>query len=302
MFHAGIEPARADRLIERIVAYCPEALAITSSEAGDRRGIEPHLADRPDDEPLAAARAALGERVEIAYGLDLVAEEIDSQRLGGSRREEIHDAASDRVFPRLGHGAVAQVAVGREERHHARGRQLGTLLHGKPCLEEAVTQRHALEEGGNRGDHEPGTRALVGEPPKSVDAPRDDVPMGRNAVIGQAVPGGNAHHRAIRGEEGQSLLETGHPGVVDAHMQEVAALRQRAQQKPVEALGCSGQEPATWAAEIECRYRARVQPRPVPDAFGSGHGLPSLAKLAVIRRRRSSPIPVGHGARPVSQS
>src|SRR5205823_13741674 len=60
-----------------------------------RREVEPALGGRIDDGALDGVERALRERREGADRLDLVAEELDPQRLTSRRREHVDQAAAD---------------------------------------------------------------------------------------------------------------------------------------------------------------------------------------------------------------
>src|SRR3954447_9369437 len=93
---------RTDRLVEWIVVHRgAELLAVARAEAMDRRLVEQHLAHRLDGELLGRAGGALRQRVEEAHVLDLVAEEIETQRRPRAGRIKVDDPAAHRIFARL---------------------------------------------------------------------------------------------------------------------------------------------------------------------------------------------------------
>src|SRR5581483_4351473 len=68
------------------------------------------LRRRMDQRLVDVAERALGERRERADALDLVAEELDAQRLAAGRREDVDDPAADRELPALLDAVDALVA------------------------------------------------------------------------------------------------------------------------------------------------------------------------------------------------
>ena len=97
-----------DRLVERVVAGVrPEQLAVAGAKAGNRAVVALEFCHRRQRQAGHGARAALGQRVEGADAVDLVAEHIDSQRRRRPGREDVDDAAARRVFAGLVDGARA---------------------------------------------------------------------------------------------------------------------------------------------------------------------------------------------------
>src|SRR3546814_9860450 len=84
---------RADRLVERIVAHGAEGLAVAGAETLDRGGVENDLADRLQHQLAGGFGGALGQRVEEAQALQLVAEEVEPQGLFPARRTEEQTSA-----------------------------------------------------------------------------------------------------------------------------------------------------------------------------------------------------------------
>ena len=112
MFHAGIGSPLADRLIERIVApRGAEGRAVALSESFYRRLVEMKFADRLQDQFALFTACQLGQGIEGANGVQLVAEEIQPQRLLLAGRIEIQNAAAQRVFARFLDCVDALVAV-----------------------------------------------------------------------------------------------------------------------------------------------------------------------------------------------
>src|SRR4051812_33041077 len=97
MLHAGEAATVADRLIERVGSGVgAELLAIPAAEALDRVLVEQRLRSGEEREAIDTAGSTLVLRIEGADALDLVAEEVEAERLVGARRKEIYQAATDR--------------------------------------------------------------------------------------------------------------------------------------------------------------------------------------------------------------
>ena len=82
MLHAGQPAALADRLVERVLGRArAEMLAVADAEALDAVLVEQGLARRHQGDRLGAAGGALVGGIEAAHRFDLVAEEIEPDRL-----------------------------------------------------------------------------------------------------------------------------------------------------------------------------------------------------------------------------
>ena len=155
VLHARIRPAGGYRLEQRIAGHRAELLEIADPKALDRVGVQQHLADRAQTDPGDFAERALGERVEGADALELVAEQVEAERALAAAREDVDDAAAHGVLARLDHGAAAPVAVPGEA-----AEQLGAIdaLAGarhEQAGAQGLRRRHLLDQGIDRGDHEP---------------------------------------------------------------------------------------------------------------------------------------------------
>ncbi len=222
VLHAGVRAAGADRLVERVVlAGGAEGLAIGGPEALDGRRLQDHLVDRLERERLVAAAAALSERVEGADALQLVAEEVEAQRLLLARREDVDDAAAHGVLAGLADRVAAHVAVGGEERGQPLERETVADACGQHPLGEGLARRQALHERVDRGQHDAptGRDARPHQTDQGVDALGDDVAVRAHPVVGQAVPRRQRQHLGLRREEPQRLGGAGHARVVAGHVQ-----------------------------------------------------------------------------------
>ena len=282
MLHPGIEPPRADRLVERILADRAEALAIAGAEAVDRGRIEGDLADRLQHEAVEPPGAALAHRVEAADLLDLVAEEIDPERRRSTRREQVDDAAADRELARFAHRLGPDIAVVRDEPDQRRRRQ---RLAARDCQDRLAiggARRHPLEDGGDGGDDQPGLGigSRRQELRQRIDPLAHQVAVRRHPVIGQAVPGGEGQDLDGRREEAQPVGELRHAGIVAHHVQQLGMAhgRQRRGQPPeqqrVISLGRPADDRASEAGQkqaLQVQARADEQCRALLfSAMGAG--------------------------------
>ena len=117
-----IGTASGYRFEQRIAGCRAELLKVADPEPLDRGVVEQHLADRPQADLRDIAERALGQRVEGADTLEVVAEQVEPERAFAAAREDVDDAAAHGILARLHHRAAAPVAVAGEA-----GEQLGAV-------------------------------------------------------------------------------------------------------------------------------------------------------------------------------
>lgn len=140
-------------------------------------------------------------------------------------RKQIDDAAPDRVLAGLPDGVAAGVPVAVEERDQPVGRNPSALPEPQHAAAERRARRHALEESVHRRQDDARlARLRVGEPRQHVDPAAHDLAVGRDAVVGKAVPGGEAQRLEPGMEELERRGEPGHAPVVAADMEERPSL------------------------------------------------------------------------------
>ncbi len=231
---------------------------------------ERRLADRQKRDLLARGLRALRHGIELADAFECIAEEIEPHGPRMPRRVEIEDAAAHCIFAGLHHRARAVEA--------RRFKALRDLLHGDARARrqprrrflQPVERRHALQDGVDRGQHDNrGLAALgVGEPRKRRDAARLDLAVGRNAVVGHAIPGREGHHLGVRREKFELAAQRRKPlsvapdmqhGLLEARIRGQPP-RDRRKQKGVVALRHAGRHNRALAARklVERRGRGRL--------------------------------------------
>ena len=155
----GIGPAGGDRFEQRIAGCRAELLEIADPEPLDRRLVQQHLADRAQPDLGDIAERALAQRVEGADALQLVAEQIEAQRLLAAARKDVDDAAAHGVLARLDHGAAAPIAVAGEAREQPRAIDALAGAGGEQAGAEHLGRRQLLQQGVDGGDDQ--ARLLV---------------------------------------------------------------------------------------------------------------------------------------------
>ena len=141
----------ADRGVEWIVGGHAETLGVAGAEAGDRGTIEGRLAGGYKRETLGLAAGALGQRVEAAHRFERIAKQIETNRLRLAGREDVDEAAADRVLARFADGSGARVAVAREIVGERTAIDAFAGIGVKDRAAHGVGGRHALQGGVDRG-------------------------------------------------------------------------------------------------------------------------------------------------------
>ena len=99
MLHPAMPPPGANRLVKRVrIDRLARQFAIASAKAPDGVGVERNFADRPEPYFCPFAQAALRHRIEIAYRLDFIPEQIQARRRLRAGREQVDQSAAKRVF------------------------------------------------------------------------------------------------------------------------------------------------------------------------------------------------------------
>jgi hypothetical protein len=201
VLHSRESSAVAHRLIERVAGRGrAEEFAVARAEALDRLFIQQCFGRGKEGEARHITRRALGGGIEAAQRLDLVAEEIEAQRLLRAAGIEIDDAAAHRIFARVMHRVRAAVTVGLQQRREPVDRDAlprreagNELAHTEGC-------QGLLGDRCRRGEHElrPLDRSL--QCMKPGEALRGGTQRGRGAVIGQAIPCRDGDDIQLRGE------------------------------------------------------------------------------------------------------
>ena len=147
VFHADMAAALADRLIERVLGNLPAKMgAIARAEAFDPLFIEPEFADRENLEGIQLAGRPLADRIEGANGFQLVAKEIEPQRLFRAGREDIDNPAAHRIFPGLPDRRRAGVTICLEKAGDILNRLVISRLQGEADIGEKAAWRNTLQQ------------------------------------------------------------------------------------------------------------------------------------------------------------
>ncbi len=194
-----------DALALRVALEAPAKRAAEPLDAWRRHGELPRRQQL--DRGLGAERA-LRFGVEVADGLDLVAEKIEPERVFGAHGEDVHEPAAHGVLAGrhdLTHGMVGGTLQARAQRVHVEA--LADVQH-EALAGDVVARRQALHQVGD-GDDDDAARELDGTV-QGEQAPRDDVGVRREDVVGQALPVGQRQDGDVapRGQvEGELVLE-----------------------------------------------------------------------------------------------
>ena len=255
VLHADMALPRRHRLVENVLAgHAAEQFAVSTAEAFDALGRQQHLADRKQHDLVAVSGRALAHRIERTDRLQRVAEQVEPQRLGGSGREQIDQAAAHGELARLHHGVGAAETVLAEE--FRQPRHIDRLALAQRCggLGIERPRRHLLQHRPRRSQDHARRHAgfpRCGQARECLQPLGDDVGMRRQPVVGQAVPGREHQHLAIGREEAQTVLQPLEPLAVARHMQDILSAGgpcELSQDPGVGALGQAGHGPAAHLA------------------------------------------------------
>ena len=274
MLHAHVSAAFADGFIEIVAARLgTEEGKIILAKTAHVFGGERHLRHGHQIEPAQLHEGALGLGIEGADGLQRIAEEVEADGLRQARRIEIENAAALGVFAGLAHGGGAQEAVGLEPAHeiiHVDGIAGGG---GEAFARHPFARGHPLHQAidGDAENARPvggGTRAR--QTRQHGHAARGHRSIGRDAIIGLAIPGGELQRLDVGRGEGQHLHEGAGALSIARHMHEGdgAILRGAGEHAReigghhrVEAIGDGGQGERSALGEL------------IGGAFEVGHAL-----------------------------
>ena len=180
------------------------------------------------DRRFPLAGAALG-RLGSKTRINSMVSPNRSRRTGSGSPDgkDVDDAAAHGVFAGLHHRAGAAVAVGLEEFGQLFRLHLAVDGQVHAGAGEGGARRDALHQGVDGGQDDARAGGLFQQPRQSGDALGDQGGVRRHAVVGQAVPGGEAQDLGFRHDEGQRLGQPGHAGVVAGDVQDMPACSRR---------------------------------------------------------------------------
>ena len=244
MVDAGDAAPVRHRLVERVAGRIgAEQFAIGRAEALDAVLVEQGLGRRQQGEAVDPVDAALGGGIEAAHALDLVAEEIEAQRLFFARGKQVDDAAAHGELAGIAHRLGAAIAVRLEE-----GGQPGEIdpLAGREPgdqLADAERRQRPLRRRVDRGDEELRLVRLALERVQRGQPLGGRAQRRRAAVVGQAIPGREGQHLQLGREIACRVRQCPHRRLVRRH--EHGATLRRARQ----IGGEPGHEPARHAGQ-----------------------------------------------------
>ena len=222
MLDTGIAGASGHRLVKRVVALArAEQLHIALAELLHRPLARRQLADGQQRNLLARGLGALRDGIELPDGFERVAEEVEAGGARVARREQVDNAAAHRIFAGLHHGAGAVEAGRLKPGDDLLHLQAGAGGDANGGLLDGGQRRHALQRGVDGGEHDHrGLAALgMGKLRKRCDAAGFDVAIGRDAVVGHAVPGREAQDAGAGREELKLRAESREPLIIAGDMQ-----------------------------------------------------------------------------------
>ena len=240
MLHALVFPALRDRGIERVVQPGrTEDLAVTFAKALHRVRVQHDLRGRRQLDPGDRLDRALAVCVETARAFENISEKVEPHRRRLAGRKDVDDPAAHRIVARLDHGRGPVEALGGQPRQQRIGIDQRIGGGGKGGLGQDRASRNPL--GRARDGCQDNARPVpaVDQRGQGRHPGRRDLRIGRDPVIGQAIPGRKSQHRQAGREKRQRLGHGGGPGVVAGHMdyRPAGPFDKVGQKFPVPALG-----------------------------------------------------------------
>ena len=208
MLHARMLALRAHRLVERVfLEHGAERRHIARAEPLHGSPVDRHLVEGRENKPRHLADRGLAFRLEAPDRFNHVAKEIEPDRHRRTGRINIHDAAPHGKVAGLDHGSHAREAIACKEGQQVVEPQRAAL--GKPqvSIRDGPARRHALQARADGGNDDNRSRDPARERRERGHAFGHDLGLGRDAVIGQAIPPGKRQHRKCRVEEPDGLRE-----------------------------------------------------------------------------------------------
>ena len=206
----------------------------------------------------ATVRCVSGSKVRI----DSSVSPKKSSRIGSG----IDGAKRSRMPPRTAYSPVSRTAEARAKplfSSHCVRLVILTALPGaaeKEFGRDFFARRHALQDGVDRrreNARAPGGGARTRKPRQHRHPPRRDRRIGRDAIIGLAIPAGEIEHLDLRRGEGQRFVEGAGALLVARDMDEHdGALLRRRRQRPGEIGDAKGIEPVRQGGQDERAFLA----------------------------------------------
>ena len=240
MFHAGEPPPVADRLIQGIAGRGrAELVAIARAEALDRLLVEQRFRRGEQREAVDPPGGPLVLGAEGAHRLDLVAEEVEPQRLVLAARIQIDDAAAHRIFALVVDRLGADIAIRLEQPREVVAVDPCARLQRRDELADAERGEHALRRRIGGGEHQLRRLRRLLQLPQCRDPLGHDAQRRARAIIRQAVPRRKADHLQFGREERRRRRHGAHRRIVrrDEHRATLRRTREIGEQRRLEAGG-----------------------------------------------------------------
>ena len=295
VLHAGETTSLRDRRVKPVVARRgAESFDVGTAEAADGFRRQRHLAHRLQRHRLALAAGALAGDIEAADRFQRVAEEIEAQPFAPARRVEVKNTAANREFADIAHrrhALEAGILQPRDQLVHV-DLVAGTGMEGLGF--QQFGRRHALQQGVDGGEHD-GTVRFARQSNhrrQCIQPARGGVGAGRDAIIGQTVPGRQFEHRQAGRGEGKRLDDGRQALTVAGHEQHRAVGRDLArrlhQREGLEAVDDKGSSAALRQTDFGDQNHGRFNVGLRIRSFGATPG--SFAGSAI----RYRPAPARH--------
>ena len=249
VLHPDLAAAFGDGGIQGIVRDRPERFAIAGTEARNGIIVEKNFIGRLQNQRVDTFQTFLGHRVERPQRLDFVTEQIDAQRQGLSRRENIDDAAADGVFAGLPHGTGPVKAVAGEEIAEIVQVDMRSDRKCPARITDDVARRYPLNDRVHSGQHHHRhtcRRIQRRHPGQGIDPGCHVFAVRRHPVVGKTIPGRKTDDVERRSKKAESVLDSRQtrriPGDMNVNRSGLRAVQRVSQHLRVISFGYARQQ------------------------------------------------------------
>ncbi len=208
-------------------------------ETLDRGLVQYHLGHRCQFHPRQFFYRALAFGVKPACTIQHVAKQVKPHRATFAGGKQINQAAANGVIPRLHH--CWRLVVAHAHKKFAQSRLVNLFANGggKTGISKDFARRNPLCRGVYGGQQQERPRKTLRQSGQRCHATSRNVVIGRNPVIGQAIPCRKDKNRQVRREELRRLADFFQPFVIarDMHNRPRPFAQQFGQQMGVKAFG-----------------------------------------------------------------
>ena len=154
MLHALVTSGAGDGLIKRVRGvHAAKGFGIILAKVGDGLLLQQHFIGGVELESLQLLRRALCRRIKTSDALQRVSKEIQSHRLGGTRRKYVDQAPTHGKVAGVHHRAGAAIAIVGQENLQLVALHAGAGAGAETCILNHTARHDALQDCIDRGEN-----------------------------------------------------------------------------------------------------------------------------------------------------